>query len=296
MKKNIFLIALSVFLVSCTTRNIAAESVKNNHYKLKQSSDQKAVLILFPCFPCDTEHTQTEAGFLKNIENKGITTLLLNDNQRLFLTESEKEEYAKSLNTILDQKKIKKENIFIGGFSSGGNVALLLSAYLIKKHNAIQPKGLLVVDSPVDLEQLYRNAGKDIIANADPDAVEEGKFLTELFEKKLGKPNENPEKYKIASPYLISGNSIENIQYLKAVKTRFYCEPDIEWQQNNKGRKFEDLNAFMLKKVNESLGNLGNQKSEYIETKNRGIRANGKQHPHSWNIVEQDELVKWMLD
>ncbi|MGU3376949.1 hypothetical protein [Chryseobacterium sp. M5A1_1a] len=296
MKKNILLIVLSVFLISCKTVNTVVGAGKTHPYELKQSPDQKAILILFPCFPCDAEHTRTEAGFLKNIESKGITTLLLNDNQRLFLTESEKEEYAKSLNTILDKNKIKKENIFIGGFSSGGNVALLLSAYLIKNHNSIQPKGLLIVDSPVDLEQLYRNAKRDVVANADPDAVEEGRFLTELLEKKLGKPNGNPEKYQAVSPYLISGNFIENIQYLKAVKTRFYCEPDIQWQQDNKGRKFEDLNALMLKKANESLVNLGNQKSEYIETKNRGIRANGKKHPHSWNIVEQSGLVKWMLD
>jgi hypothetical protein len=63
----------------------------------------------------------------------------------------------------------------------------------------------------------------------------------------LGKPGEHPEKYKITSPYLISSNSVENIQYLKNIKTRFYCEPDLDWQQQNRGRKFEDLNALSFK-------------------------------------------------
>ncbi|WP_157837440.1 hypothetical protein [Chryseobacterium sp. P1-3] len=53
---------------------------------------------------------------------------------------------------------------------------------------------------------------------------------------------------------------------------------------------------MFLKKTNEALVNLGNHTAEYIETKNRGIRANGKKHPHSWNIVEQKGLVKWMLE
>lgn len=298
MLKNIFLIILSVFLLGCTVKNPVDvnKMVKNDHYELYKVADQKAVLILFPCFPCDIEHTKTEATFLKDIEKKGITTLLLNYNQKLFLTESEKEEYSGKLNSIFNENYITKENVFIGGFSSGGNVGLLLSAFLIKNKMSIQPKGLFVVDSPVDLEQLYNNANKDVAKNTDPDAVEEGKFLTEFFEKSLGKPMENFEKYKKASPYLISNNSVENIQYLKNIKTRFYCEPDLQWQIQNKNRKFKDLNAFMLKKVNESLINLGSSKTEYIETKNRGVRVNGKKHPHSWNIVEQNELLRWMLE
>lgn len=296
MRKIITLTVLLLTLLSCTAHKVDNGTVESKQYGLTKAADQKAVLVLYPCFPCDAEHTKTEAYFLKNLEKKGITILLLSNNQKLFLTESEKNEYAKSLNSIFDENRIKKENVFIGGFSSGGNVALLLSSYLIKSYNPIQPKGLLVVDSPVDLERLYYNAQRDIIANVDPDAVEEGQFLTELFEKELGKPQENPEKYKTASPYLISQNSVENIQYLKGIRTRFYCEPDLEWQQNNRDRKFEDLNALMLKKTTESLQNLGNQNAEYIETKNRGIRANGKRHPHSWNIVEQEELVRWMLN
>lgn len=296
MRKIITLTVLSITLLSCAAKNMGNGAVKNDHYELMKAANPKAVLVLFPCFPCDAEHTKMEAGFLKDIEKKGITTLLLNNNQKLFLTESEKNQYAKYLNSVFDKNKVKKENVFMGGFSSGGNVALLLSSYLIKNHNQIQPKGLFVVDSPVDLEQLYHNAQKDVAANIHPDAVEEGRFLIALFEKELGKPEENQGKYKVASPYLISGNSVENIQYLKGIKTRFYCEPDLEWQQKNRGRNFEDLNALMLKKANESLHNLGNQNTEYIETKNRGIRANGKKHPHSWNLVEQEELVKWMVD
>lgn len=296
MQKNILLFVLSLFLLSCTSGKVVKNTENNNHYEITRSDNQKAVLVLFPCFPCDIEHTKAEAGFLKSIEKEGVTTILLDYNQKLFLKESEKKEYAAVLNSIFDQHHIDKANVFIGGFSSGGNVALLLSSFLIKNENAIQPKGLLVVDSPVDLEQLYHNAEKDVAANVDPDAVEEGKFLIGLFDQALGKPDENPATYKTASPYLMTSNSVENIQYLKNIKTRFYCEPDLDWQQQNKGRKFEDLNAFVLKKINEALVNLGNHTAEYIETKNRGIRANGKKHPHSWNIVEQRGLVKWMLE
>ncbi|MFZ4927956.1 hypothetical protein [Chryseobacterium sp. Mn2064] len=295
MLKRIFLIVISVFFLSCTAKKSESNVAKGKHYELNRSEDQKAVLILFPCFPCDIENTKTEAGFLKDLEKEGITTLLLDYNQRLFLSESEKQEYSKTINSILDQNLIDKKNVFIGGFSSGGNVAFLLSSYLMKSGNSIQPKGLFVVDSPLDLEQLYLNAQKDVTANADPEAVEEGKFLIQLFEKELGKPSENGQKYQSASPFLMSSNSIENLQYLKEIKTRFYCEPDLQWQQQNRNRKFEDLNAFFLKKVHQSLYNLGSRNTEYIETQNRGIRANGQKHPHSWNIVERESLIRWIL-
>ena len=296
IKRITTLIVFSLFLVNCNTKNEKMKVAKEENYELKISNDQKAILILFPCFPCDIENTKTEAKFLRNIEKEGVTTLLLNYNQKLFLTDSEKTEYAKILNTILDKNKVQKENIFIGGFSSGGNISILLSNFLLKTKNAIQPKGMFVVDSPLDLEELYNGAKRDVKKNVNSEAVEEGKFLIELFENEIGKPSDSIEKYKLISPYLISCNSTNNIDYLKNIKTRFYCEPDLEWQMKNKSRKYEELNAYKLEKTYSSLLNLGAKKAEFIKTKNRGIRANGEKHPHSWNIVERESLLKWILE
>ncbi|SHM52727.1 hypothetical protein SAMN05444360_11363 [Chryseobacterium carnipullorum] len=297
MIKSVFLIVLSVFLMVFATQNVSGQTIKGSHYELTIAQDQKAVLILFPCFPCTIEHTKTEAGFLKGIEKKGITTILLDYNQKLFLTESEKQEYAKTLHKIFKRNEISTDHIYIGGFSGGGNVALLLATFLIKNHDPIQPKGLLVVDSPIDLEKLYDNARKDVAKNADPEAVEEAKFLTELLEKEIGKPDINREKYKTFSPYLMSAPADEgNIQYLKNIKTRFYCEPDLKWQLEKKNRTYEELNAYVLEKANQTLLKAGNKHTELIQTQDRGIRANGTKHPHSWNIVDGSELVKWMVE
>jgi hypothetical protein len=289
------LIALLCLLIFSKVKSQEIKTVKGDHFELKIAPQQKAILILFPCYPCDIEHTKTEAAFLKDIEKEGISTLLLDYNRKLYLTEVEKEEYAKTLNTIFIENNIKKENIFMGGFSSGGNVAILLSSYLIKTENPIQPKGLIAVDSPIDLEELYKGAKNDVKKNKDADAVAEGKFLIDLLGKEIGTPKENIEKYKSFSPYLISSNSTEHIKYLKNIKVRLYCEPDLEWQLKNKDRKYEDLNAFKLEKAYHSLLKLGNQQVELIKTTGRGIRANGQKHPHSWNIVERENLIQWIL-
>lgn len=263
---------------------------------MKIANNQKAVLILFPCFPCGIENTKTEAKFLNDIDKEGITTLLLNYNQKLFLTECEKADYYNVINATLDHNKVKKENIFIGGFSSGGNIAVLLANYLLKNKETIHPNGIFVIDSPLDLEKLYSGAKSDIKKNADRDAIDEGHFLVDMLEQEIGKPEVNIEKYKMLSPYIISSNSTTNLEYLKNIKVRFYCEPDLEWQLKNKNRKYEDLNAYTLEKTYHSLVHLGSKKAEFIKTKNRGIRANGKKHPHSWNIVARESLIKWLKE
>lgn len=291
MKTIFAFLFFSFFLTNCSPVKIEKEG-----YNLTIAKSQKAVLILFPCFPCDKKQTGIEADFLKDIEKEGITTLLLDFNQKLFLTQEEKVELARQLNQIFDENKIDKNNVFIGGFSSGGNVAAVISNHLLKTENSIQPKGVFVVDSPFDLEKLYNDSKNDIDKNFDEDAVAEAKFLIQLFENELGNPNQNIENYINASPYLISNNSTENIQYLKNIKTRFYCEPDLDWQLQFKNRKYEDLNAYKLEKAYNSLVQLGSDQTEFIKTENRGFRSNGQRHPHSWNIVERESLVKWILN
>lgn len=294
--EKILLLLLFVVFFNCSTKNNERKIIKNNDYELVISPNQKAVLVLFPCFPCDINHTKTEAKFLNDIEKEGITTLLLNYNQKLFLSDKEENDLAKQLNHIFDENNISKNNIYFGGFSSGGNVTVLLSNYLVKIKNTLQPKGIFVVDSPLDLEELYNGAKKDISENVNQSAVEEGKFIVDLFEKDLGNPTYNIDKYKEFSPYLISSNSTQNIEYLKNLKVRFYSEPDLDWQKEKRNRSYEDLNAYKLEKTEKALENLGAKNVTFIKTKNRGIRANGEKHPHTWNLVEKDSLVNWMID
>jgi len=296
MKKGILFLLTAILFVACTPKKEPVKVITGKEYELKIASPQKAVLVLFPCYPCDIANTKTEAKFLKDIEKQGITTLLLNYNLKLFLSDAEKTEYAKTLNTILNQHHVATNNLYIGGFSGGGNVTMLLSNYLIKSKNAIQPKGIMVIDSPIDLEALYNDSQKDVARNADTIAVAEGRYLMELFENTLGKPTDHFENYKKASPYLVSCKATNNIAYLKDIKTRFYSEPDLEWQKQQKSRTYEDLNAYKLEQASKTLRELGSTQTEYIATQNRGYRANGERHPHSWNIVEQGSLVKWMTE
>lgn len=281
---------------SCTPSAQKVKTIKKEKYELKIAPNQKAILIVFPCYPCDIEHTKHEAKFLENIEKEGITTLLLNINQKLWLTQTEKEEYSKLINKILDSNKVAKKNIFLGGFSSGGNVAVILANHLLKNRDVIQPKGVFAVDSPLDIEQLYKNAQKGIIEKASTDSYNESVFIVNLIEQNFGKSPENLAKLREFSAFLLSENSTTNMDYLKNIKVRFYTEPALEWQKKNRNKSYEDLNAYILEKAYDLLRSLGSHSVELIKTENKGIRANGTVHPHSWSIVDKSHLLVWLKD
>jgi hypothetical protein len=33
----------------------------------------------------------------------------------------------------------------------------------------------------------------------------------------------------------------------------------------------------------------------YIKTEDRGYRASGDRHPHSWALVDEKDLIEWIL-
>ncbi len=41
---------------------------------------------------------------------------------------------------------------------------------------------------------------------------------------------------------------------------------------------------------------MGNKQAELILTNNKGFWPDGSRHPHSWSIVDNGELVEWLLE
>ncbi|GGD23197.1 hypothetical protein [Flavobacterium orientale] len=265
-------------------------------YELVKAENQKALLVLFPCFPCDAENTKTEFKIFEVAIKNNISVLMMNFNQHLYLEKEEKEKLANELNSILEQENLKTDNVFIGGFSSGGNVSFLLSNYLIQDKNKIQPKGVFLVDSPIDLLELYKTSQKNIEKNVSAESLEESKWIVSEFNKIFGEPSKGISKYEENSPFTFQSKSIQNISSLKDVKLRLYTEPDTIWWKENRANEYEDLNAYSIEKLSEELKKQNFKKTELIKTTNKGYRSNGNRHPHSWSIVDANDLVKWILE
>ena len=219
----------------------------------------------------------------------------MNFNQRLYLNKHEKDSLTHLITDLILKNNLTKSNVFIGGFSSGGNVSLLLSDYLLRNNSSVNLKGVFVVDSPVDLIALYKYEEKSIKQNVSQIAVNEAKWILNKFDNELGALDSSLSNYIDATPYYSENNSISNISAILDLKVRLYTEPDSTWWKENRGLDYVDMNAFYIHKLANDLKINNSKNVEYISTQNRGYRKNGERHPHSWALIDNTDLIKWIL-
>ena len=295
--KKIFLVLIVVtILFSCKSSISEVNHIIDKEFEIYKVSNSKATLVLFPCFPCDIENTKNEFPIIEEANKKGVSVILMNYNFKLYLKDSELQNLTKHFNSIFKNNKLSTDNVYIGGFSGGGNVTLLLSNYLIKEENSIQPKGVFIVDSPIDLLGLYKVAEKNIISNFSSESVQEANWIIDKFNSEFGNPKDSISLYKKLSPYTLETNTISNVGNLKNLKVRLYTEPDFDWWLKNRKNQKDEINSYFIEQLYNDLKIKGFQKIELINTKNKGYRADGTRHPHSWAIVDKENLLNWVLE
>ncbi|MEQ8907614.1 MAG: hypothetical protein RIC95_00345 [Vicingaceae bacterium] len=307
MMNSRILIVLVVFsITSChfskskkeeSATKIEFETVKTESHELVKSTDKlNQVLILFGGYPETVEDIKKEFKFMETAKRNQIAVLYLNYNQKLWLEESEKRALAEQLERVFKENKLPAKQLFIGGFSSGGNVALLISDFLTAQNSALAPKGVFAIDSPIDLAALYKSSEKNIERGFSAPAVQESTWLLNILGKKMGNPRDSISNYEKYSVYTSASQNFEQLQHLKKTKIRLYSEPDTLWWQENRKADVDQMNGYYLDKLAKKLRQSGFNQVEYIPSKNKGYRANGERHPHSWSIVDKNDLVKWIFE
>ena len=297
-----------IITVSVSCKNIETEKlesqaqssfqqIKNDDYQLyKQKENTKGVLVLFGGFPETAEDVKREFKILESAKENQISVLIMNYNRKIWLEQNQLSQLAQQIKSVFNTHELPKNNIYIGGFSSGGNMSLLISNFITTNNLDITPKGVFIVDSPIDLEQLYYSAEKNIKLNFSEPAIQESTWILETLGTEFGNPHRDTSKFLKYSVYNSKKKNIDNLKSLKNTKLRFYTEPDTLWWKKNRKVNYEQINACYIKKLSETLNELKFKDVEYIPTINKGFRANGERHPHSWAIVDKKNLISWMLN
>jgi len=306
MKRLLVIPFIFIISISCNkegkeqtkkTLKTEFEEVKNDDYELsKPTKNIKSVLVLFGGYPEKAEDIKREFKILEIAKENRIAVVLMNYNQKLWLDENEKQILAEQLQNIFKENNLPRTKSYFGGFSSGGNLALLISDFLTQQNSDLRPKGVFIIDSPVDLIALYKSSEKNIEQNFSEPSVQESTWLIKTLGRKFGNPHDSISSYEKHSVYTSETDNIDNLKHLRNTKIRFYTEPDTIWWKENRMASFDQMNAFYLKQLYETLQELGFGQVEYIPTENKGYRANGERHPHSWAIVDKKELIKWMTE
>ena len=270
---------------------------QTDDYELIKSSESKALLIVFPGGGSTSKETKEEFKIVEKATKKGISILLMNFNRHLWIERKDSEQLTKLITETIEKHHLKTDNILIGGMSIGGTVALTLSNYLAETHSILQPKGIFVVDSPIDLFALYESSQKDMLRkDFSEERLAEPKWIINYFEEEFGGKDSLFLNIQKVSPFTLKTKNITNIKNLKNSKIRFYTEPDTLWWRETRQTDFESTNAYILQKTNEVLENKKWKNTTLIQTKNKGYRTNGERNPHSWSIVDVDDLINWILE
>ena len=269
----------------------APREIHTPDYDLLIPIEQKALLILFPCFSCDAADTRSEAPIADTAVANGIAVLMMNFNRHILMSDAEKREVLDMIAAAVKAHGVDATNTFIGGFSSGGNVSVLLAKELARAPRpGIGLKGVFAVDSPLDLLLLYECSQRDLSKTTFPEYKDEARYVLAFLDSTLGSPADSMTNYQRSAPLL---NSSASVAPLKDLPVRFYTEPDTAWWRTNRDDSYEELNAFAMKRIHDTLVAVGNARAEYITTEGRGVQ-HGNRHPHAWSIVEERELVRWM--
>lgn len=292
---NYFSVLLFLLLLSCNTIKKSTTYITTD-YELVKAKNQKALLVLFPCFPCDAEHTKQAFDISALCAQHDISILMLNFNKKLSLKKEDKDYLTILITNTINKHRLSKTNIVFGGFSSGGNISLLLGNHLLSNPETINPSGIFIVDSPVDILGLYNTSQKNLELNFSESSVQESLWIKSLLEQELGTPDSSLKTYEQASPYTDKTKNINNVSFLKKIKIRFYTEPDVAWWQKHAKNNYEDLNAFYIERLYETLKTeFNNPRIELIKTKNKGYKIDGRRHPHSWSIIDKQNLINWIM-
>ena len=196
------------------------------------------------------------------------------------------------INDVKSKHKLINQRLFVGGYSIGGSAAIKYA-----ETATVKPVAVFAIDPPLDFERFYYSSTRDLRLSMNKEPNQENIYMIDRIKKEMhGTPKKALSNYYKTSPYSFSDTTQIAIKPLVKMPLRIYSEPDINWWIKERGADFTSINITECSAMINELNRLGNNNAVLITTQNKGFRKpNNIKHPHSWSIVDNNELVKWLL-
>lgn len=295
MRKGFPLVLSAVLAgVSCNV-NVRTETVfleedgwEKNCYTAVLPAEGQTVdsfMLLFPGFGESVSDVLSATSLPNDAAASGIAVFipLLQDGVASygFSTRSQ-ESLSLIVEDIVRRYDLARMPYCVGGFSMGGATAVKYAEIA-----TVKPSCVFAVDSPLDYERYVYSTRRDVDVYKKG-LVEGGEIYTRLLEDLAPIVGE--------SPYLLSDISHNAILPLVDIPLRYYIEPAEQWWLDRRQTDVLGLNILDATAFVNDLRLLGNDKAELIVTSGKGYRNGGKTyHPHSWTIVDNAELIDWIV-
>lgn len=255
----------------------------------------KGYLVLLPGFGEAAESVLPQTDLPSKFALSGILTIIPTFQDgvlSLGVDQISQQTLNEIINDVKSKHKVNDLNFYIGGFSIGGSTAIKYAQNVSAK-----PTAVFAIDPPLDFERFYNSAKRDIRLSKEGEASQENVYMIDRLEKETGgSPSTHLSQYYAISPYSFTDIEQTEVKKLVNVPLRIYTEPDINWWLAQRGSDFTSMNATEASAMINELNRLGNKRAELITTQDKGYRKpDNRRHPHSWSIVDSEELVGWLL-
>lgn len=227
-----------------------------------------------------------------------LFTVSTNNFPELFYDDSGPLLLDEMLNEVINKHQIPKENVFIGGISASGTRALRFAQFCAegKSKYGQQIKGVFSVDSPLDIERFYRSAQQHK-QYFHPSMKEEADLVLKAFPEHLnGTPDDRLEHYQNASVFSATAPAGGNARHYLNTSLLLFHEPDIDWWLHERGASYYDFNSYDIAAFVVCLKAMKHKDIELISTSGKGFDKQGNRNCHSWTIVDEDYLIKWVME
>lgn len=248
------------------------DNMSYTYYVLQPQSKVVGVLLLLPGSGENPKSIFEKTTLPHIMANNRYLIIAPELHNSLFADQSTINELNKICQTQCN--KYNTSRLMIGGFSSGGAVAVGYAEYLLTSDTTNILKGVFTIDPPLDLTRLYASALRKINYKCKGLIMKEGYAIKGLLETTLGgSPESKPEQYLIHSSFSANNSEGGNAKYLKSIPIRLYTEPDLAFVRERycTDLEIDDINAYDLENLYKFLLKIGNKNVEYITTKGKGF-------------------------
>jgi len=288
---------LGMFSCKSEPKKSEAQHIIDENYELHLPSGKtKGLLVIFPGLGLGQSAASilADSDIIQESLKENIACLAMNINNQLFCSYPLYEAVLESIQTLQEKHQIPKGKIAVGGFSAGGNLALTYAANSVKNQMQGIPSAVFAIDPPLDLERFYNINTKIATESRFESNRKEAEFVLRFLNAFLGDQKEKRAAYLENSPFIETAPDSCNARYLGFIPIKLFSEPDLNWYLTERGRTYDQLNAYSISQFHKHLHRIGNKKVDYKPSKNKGIRKDGTRHPHSWSLMDSKETVKWI--
>jgi hypothetical protein len=271
------------------------DTVSGYYLAVRPPAEVKGVLVLLDGFAGSPESVMVESHLPQVAFANGILTVAASMGEKLYADSVVIGRMNRIMDDVKRRYKVPANKFVLGGFSAGGTISLRYTELCKESPSRypINPAAVFAVDSPVDLIQLWDFFEKQIIKNYSDMAVNEAKFVSALMRQEHGTPKEKLATYRWLTPFYYEEKGEGNEQFLKSIPVRVYHDVDIVWRLQNRRQSVYEGNYLNSSELVLRLMLMKNEAAEFVKGRT-GYRSNGMRHPHSWNIVDEIELIQWM--